>query len=446
LAEVKVGTAPGRAIAKNFMGLSHEWHDAQNITGDKQNGVNTIYRQLLENLAMLGAGPLTIRVGGNSADHTQAATAGTVEPFVEASKALGLHYILSVNLGANDLNLSEEQAKTFVKYMPAGSLDAIEIGNEPDDFFKNGMRPKTYSDQDYFQDFRKWRDGIVPLLPAGMKLAGPAWAFTHPAESITTLLDENAEAWSIFTQHVYVTHPEAKPPDDILLQPASVTKGIVRVTDAIAAVHAHGVLYRVGEMNSISHGGEEGISNAFGSALWSIDDMFEYANAGVDGVNWITGSGNIYSPFYFTISKKGTFSSYALRSVNPLYYGLLFFQAATGKGARLLPVDLTTQSNVKAWATVDQAGTPRVSLINKEEDAAGNVMLSVPGYTHATVLRLTAPSYKALKGVTFAGQTFDESGDGKIRGKQVLESVSSTMGTFSIAMPSTSAALVVFSK
>lgn len=93
LAEVKVGATSGRAIPKNFLGLSHEWRDAQTITGDANTGVNMIYRRLLENLAMLGAGPLTIRVGGNSADHTQVATEETVKPFVEASKALGLHYI-----------------------------------------------------------------------------------------------------------------------------------------------------------------------------------------------------------------------------------------------------------------------------------------------------------------------------------------------------------------
>lgn len=187
-------------------------------------------------------------------------------------------------------------------------------------------------------------------------------------------------------------------------------------------------------------------ANAFGSALWSIDDMFEYANGGVDGVNWITGSDNIYSAFYFNVTKTGTHNGYSLRSVNPLYYGLLFFQAATGKGARLLPVDVTTQSNVKAWATVDEAVTPRVSSINKDETATGEVIVSLQGYTHATVFRLTAPSYRSLKGVTFAGQTFDESGDGKIRGKRLLESLSSTTGTFSIAMPVTSAALLVFSK
>ncbi len=132
--------------------------------------------------------------------------------------------------------------------------------------------------------------------------------------------------------------------------------------------------------------------------------------------------------------------------MNPLCYGLLFFQAATGKGARLLPVEVTTQANVKAWATVDESSTPRVSLINKDEAATGDVTVDMPGYTHATVLRLTAPSYKSLNGVKFAGQTFDESGNGRIRGKRVLESLSSKTGTFSVPMPVTSAALVLFSK
>jgi hypothetical protein len=41
----------------------------------------------------------------------------------------------------------------------------------------------------------------------------------------------------------------------------------------------------MGELTSLYDGGETGISNAFESALWAVDIMFEYAGTVVDGVS-----------------------------------------------------------------------------------------------------------------------------------------------------------------
>jgi hypothetical protein len=203
----------------------------------------------------------------------------------------------------------------------------------------------------------------------------------------------------------------------------------------------------MGEFNSLYLGGEAGVSNAFGSALWAIDTMFEYAAVGVDGVNWQTGnfSYNPYNAFAISSNSGAEGNTYSV-TVNPLYYGLLFFQAATGKGARLLPVTLSTQANLKAWATLDASGTPRLVLINKDETAAGTVDITISGYSHAHIYRLTAPSYLSTSGVTFAGQTFDGGDNGVIRGTQTIQSVDVSDGVFAVPMPITSAALVVFTK
>ena len=49
--------------------------------------------------------------------------------------------------------------------------------------------------------------------------------------------------------------------------------------------HARHVALRIDEMNSVSCGGAPGVSNAFVSALWALDAVFEMARVGVDGVN-----------------------------------------------------------------------------------------------------------------------------------------------------------------
>jgi len=157
--------------------------------------------------------------------------------------------------------------------------------------------------------------------------------------------------------------------------------------------------------------------------------MFEYLRVGVDGINWEASDGNFDNPFYFDVDQTRRPNVFTLKYVSPLYYGLLFFQAGTGHHARLLPVRAEGQSNVKAWATLDESGTVRVTVLNKDPDRGGMVSILFPGassgsaqgFTHGTIRRLTAPSPESTANVRFGGQTFDGSRDGSPLGKEQLE-------------------------
>jgi hypothetical protein len=444
IATVSIGNTRGQAIPANFMGLSHEWGNAQNMIGDSTTGVDNIYRQLLRNLTAYGSGPIQLRIGGSSTDNTGEPTPTTAQPFAELASALGARFYLGVNLGGGNVNLAVDQAKAYVSQMPAGSLDAIEIGNEPDGYPHNGMRSPSYAYNDYLADFNTWKTNIMPVLPTGTMLVGPSWAGFGWWPDIKSYDSDEARALTTFSQHFYVASGKAQNPGDILLTPSAATNGPNSVAAGVATAHQSGIPFRMGEMNSLSNGGEAGISNAFESALWAIDTMFEYANVGVDGVNWHGGGTSAYT--YFDIPSRPTagVNTFTLAVVNPLYYGLLFFQAATGNGAHLLPVTLDTQANLKAWATIDSSGTPRLVLVNKDENLTGTVDITLNGYSHAQIYRLTAPTYQSTSGVTFAGQTFDGSTNGVIQGAQTVESVDGSDGVFEVSMPITSAALVVF--
>jgi hypothetical protein len=446
LASISIGAAPGLQIPATFMGLSHEWVEAQFMMGDSSTGVDNIYRRLLKNLTAYGSGPLSIRVGGNSTDQTGEPNSNTAQPFAELSNALGVHFSLGVNLGWDDLALAENQAAAYISQMPTGSIDAIEIGNEPDIYTYSGLRQPPYTFSDYVADFNQWKTGILPLLPLGTKLMGPSCG-TIEWLPYTEFFDAaEASALFAFSHHYYVGSGEVANPDDILLAPSSATAGPLSVATAVVTTHQFGIPFRIGEMNSLHDGGEEGVSNAFESALWAIDTMFEFANVGVDGVNWHGGGNSAYTYFELDTTNTGGAKQFVLTSVRPLYYGMLFFQEATGSSAHLLPVTLTTQANLKAWATKDASGTPRLAIINKDENLAGTVNVTLSGFTHVQVYRLTAPSYLSTSGVTFAGQTFDGSKDGLIQGPQTTEDVISSNGMFQISMPITSAALAIFSK
>src|SRR5207302_4190776 len=66
----------------------------------------------------------------------------------------------------------------------------------------------------------------------------------------------------------------------------SSSEGLAAGLGPLAAIaHRHHVPLRVDEMNSVSCGGERGVSDTYATALWSLDTLFALAHAGVDGVN-----------------------------------------------------------------------------------------------------------------------------------------------------------------
>jgi hypothetical protein len=253
---------------------------------------------------------------------------------------------------------------------------------------------------------------------------------------------------------------------------------------AASLAHQNGMTFRVNELNSIDNGGQPGASDSFAAALWAVDIMFEFANAGVDGVNWHGANGGVrdvtpgdtcieqgvtyqapctprplYAPWTFNIqhTNGGYPLTYALESVNPLYYGLYFFHLAVPDGAQLLPVTLQSPNYVKVWATKDTSGTIRVAVINKDTKFAGDVAISLPGHGNAQTLVMSdANGYTGMiyyadnttqigtTGITIAGQTFDGSTDGTIRGTQTVGSISpSGNGVYTVSVQPGSAVLLV---
>lgn len=433
-------TKPGIQIPATYMGLSHEWDGPAVLMGQPGN-TNPIYRQLVKNLLAYGAGPIVIRIGGNSTDSTGEPTANTVAPMAQLATDIGAKFTLGVNLGSDNAQLAVDQAKDYVANMPEGSLDAVEIGNETDLYYENGHRPSSYTFSDYFADFATWRGQIQPLLPKGVKLMGPSWALKESLPNLPAFLAQEQKNLSIVSQHYYGSGAGTGNPSNYLLQDSAATKGAQAMASSVVLVHNAGLPFRIGEMNSIAGGGQSGVSDAFASALWSVDTLFEFANVGVDGVNF-HGISSPYALFTCNFAISGGKTTFWLTSVRPEYYGLLLFQQATANGAKLLPVTLTTQANLKVWATLDSKGVVRVVLINKDQTAQGVVNISLSGLGSALVTRLIAPSYQSTSGVTIGGQTFDGSLDGTIQGTAQSEVVTPVGGVYSVAVSPTSAAVL----
>jgi hypothetical protein len=450
LAEATVGTTPTMAIPPDFLGLSTDYHQPPSMMGDAATGVNEAYRTLLKNLTANNTVPMPFRITGDDSQLSdiQSATA----PLAELAAAVDVNYLLGVDLWNGNVSLAQAEATAWLSGIPNDEIAGFEIGNEPDVYPYNGARPSSYTFAQYLTQFQQWQKEVSATAGSNFRIMGTSMgAETNWVPNANTALATGALSPDIVSQHSYLggpTQASGQPwPADYLLEPIAANKYPTAYASFAAAAHKAGRKFRMSEINSFYGGGATGLSNSFSSTLWSIDLMFNYLASGMDGVNWHSGQYTQYELFQFHTKTANGNNTYSLTQVMPLYYGLLVFSEMAGHHAKVLPVTAGTDANVVVRATLDDASSAHVIVINKDEHATGDVQIALPGYSTGTVRYLTAPSYSATSGVTWAGQTFDGSEDGTIQGTFVSTTITASNGVFTLHdMPITCAALIDFTR
>jgi hypothetical protein len=451
-------THPGVPVAADFLGISMEWCSVQTVLGQASTGgADAIFAQYVANLQAYGAGPMWIRIGGNSTDTGGSCGTPTsiqsVQAMNEFARNTGTKFSFGVNMVSHDLAASKAQAAAYCAGMPAGSIAAFEIGNEPDLYTTAGWTANAYS-----AELSRYLAGVLSVEPCTSNLMGPSFAsFTGShgdfVPNIQDILVTNqGEGLGTVAQHYYAGPNTVTP--GFLLTPAA-SSGPERLLPNVQAAHALGMAYRVDEMNSAWGGGAPGVSNAFESALWFIDNAAKLAAEGVDGINIHGGMlGGSYTPFSITASGGGSFSLNNTGShpaTAPLYYGMLFFaRAINGAHSTLSAASISTNANIDAWSTVDGASTERLLLVNRDIANGAQVVVAQSAST-ASVCYLEAPSYESMRGLkifsNFAGthyQTFDTSTDGSPTGTIGWDVLTPNKGSFTIPIGATQAAIVTF--
>ena len=448
-------TAP---IAPNFLSIGIDMGDTTAMVGTSSSNVNPIFEQLLGNLTQYANAPLLIRDLAD-AQNVNDYTPENLGALAQVGQDLGAQFFIGVDLADDNVATATTEAGELAAAL-AGELQAIELGNEPDIYkdpvlFSDCPQPIAWDYTEYLCEYQQFAS---PLISAsgGVKLSAPVWAGLDSSwmDNLESFISSEASTIAIVTVHHYsgtACNGATEPADYLLTEPAvdgdtQPLTGPVGIPPYLPAAQQAGIPFRIGELNSINCGGQVGVSNSFSSALWAMDISFSYANVGVSGLNFFSpgdpNTPNAYTPFDFTFTSGSGGNTYAVRNINPLYYGLLMFAQSVQNKAQLLPVSLTTQANIKAWATIDGTQAIRLLLLNKDESASGAITVSLSGYGQATVMRLMAPSYSSTTGVTLAGQTFDGSTDGIPQGAAYSEIVQPVSGVYTIAIPSVSAALL----
>jgi hypothetical protein len=464
-------SAHSAKIARHFLGISAEYRGLLRLVGSPQAGVNPVAVQLLANLAGAGQGMPGLRIGGGTADSAWWNPGALARPngleldlgpfardaIVGFERAARSPLILDLNFAANRVAYSRDWARAVLDQLPRGTLEALEIGNEPD-VYATGRpfgslprtRPKNYSLKAYMRELRPFTSALR-RLPGRPRLAAPSTCCGRWDKRTTQLVRSQKGRLGLLSFHAYATNacPNATPADRLtlanLLSDATLRRAAARLAVIRAqAARAHRRV-RITETNSASCSGRAGITDTYAAGLWMTDWLFLMAAQGFEGVNIHIG-GN-YAPFVF-----GYATDHFVGNAAPSYYGMLLFARAIADHARLLVGTTLTEKPrkgvpVHVWATADRKGHARIVVVNKDRDQAGEAVVTVrDGAGPATLERLTAPALDAKAGVALGGLSVpDGTTDGHLTGTAVSETVTPSGHTYRFAMPATSAALLTVS-
>ncbi|HJS93623.1 MAG TPA: glycosyl hydrolase family protein, partial [Solirubrobacteraceae bacterium] len=272
--------------------------------------------------------------------------------------------------------------------------------------------------------------------------AGPASGGQHWIPQLGRFLDAEPRV-RVATLHKYPlqtcfvapTQPQFPTLAHLLAPLAS--RGLAdSIAPFVRVAHARHVALRIDEMNTDSCGTAPGVSDAFASALWALDAVFQMARVGVDGVNLHSYPSATYQLFKFT-HLDGRWSAF----VSPEYYGLQMFAEAAPPRARLLEVS-GARGRVRAWATREPNGTVHVVLINEDSARSETIAVRIPAVRGpATLTRLLGRGLSATTGTTLGGQTFGSS-TGTLSGHSTASTVRGSRGGYVVSVPGASAAML----
>ena len=432
----------GRVLNPAFCGLSYE---KSQLLGSLFVSSDTAMIKMFGQIA-----PAVLRVGGNSVNRSNwgglsnspSITAAEVDAFAGFVKALPTNWLViyGINMGTNTpANCAAEAA--YAANALGSSLLGFEIGNEPDLYHSNGIRPSNYTYAQFLSEWKTYAAAITNAVPGwAITNAGNGWTLTGPASAgnasgyTIPFAANEAGVISMLTHHYYRANgqsPSSTVP--FLLLPDPGLPGNVRniVAAATAANLSQG--FRMDECGSYYNGGAPNVSDAYGTALWTLDFMFINALNGGQGVNFHGGgNGTGYTP----IADNGT----TVVQARPEFYGLKMFSLLPHGNVIPAVISLASNINFTAYGVRQTNGAISAVLVNKDTNNFVQVAINLgTNVTAAQWVELTGPTLNSTSGYTIGGATINADGSWAGGVQSVL---SATNGQLTINVPPISAMLL----
>lgn len=412
-----------------------------------------------------------IRVGGNSGDESVYLPSGnlpsgdtyriTTSDLLSYSQSIPRwngSLTLDVNFrDSSDPSLAVAHVRAAAAVMPWSIIESIEIGNEVDLFSENGIRNSTYNYEQYQPEFDLYQAALkneaavpYPRIQGAVYCCSRSDFDSSLQSYVKKYTSSGNKVLSSVSYHHYpLSVCNGKKPATISELMADSSSTSTLFPELIADVAGSGIPLYVGEGNSVSCGGQAGVSDAFASALWAIDAMFNFASYGILRWNFHGCPGGPYC----AIAYADTSIDDPL--VNPLYYGLWAFSSASANNSVIYKADMkSTNPFIKAWYVRDDNGAERVVLLHKDpinnavppSSAVVTVIPAASKNLPATAVTLSSgPEGLAAKnGLNFGGLTFDGTQNGLPSGQWSPVSVpwAAQLGGYSVTLVQGSAIIL----
>jgi hypothetical protein len=431
-------------IGSDFPGFSYEKSHITNGSFTSNNAsMIALYKMLGSPMMRLaandvdvcswgGTGTASSQPSGQPFTHT--ILTGHVDQLCGFLGATGTKIIYGVNYKLGNVTASAAEAAYVMGKCPS-SIHSFEIGNEID--FVGSWSSQT----------TRYESFATALLAApGSLLAGPgASGGGYSSFSVPFAASEKAkwgDKFVLLTNHYYVAGSGSSSATAVNLQAVTSNFNTICSTMNTAAKNnSIADAYRLGEMNTFSGHGQQGVSDTLIAGLWAIDIMFTIAKNGGSGVNFHNGETGMDGtrPFYYSAIKE---TNGVVVEVEPEYYGMLLFTQA-GTGPMVSTTVTTSAQYLTAWA-IKANGFTGVVLNNKNATSGVNATVDLgAAVSSASAIYLQGTPAGSLTvpatGVTLAGAQITPAG-AWARNPPYIQTTSGN--TVSVYVPPASAALV----
>ncbi len=449
-AVIRIPAGAGTAIAPSFVGLSIEYDEL------------AAFEQLpgfanFVSLLRVGGEPLLLRVGGESANvsywHDRAAPAQAYKLTSQWLRDLGaltrvasLQVMLDLDTSARNPGMAARFAAAAIRDLPKGSVEALEIGNEPDLVHLGGVLAgvvspaeagglRNYGVRSYLNQFRAYQAALGAAAIA-VPLAGPATA-TPELRYVEPLLTAERSNLGVVTVHRYPFASCAAPSSPLYptvagyLRPGTQEGLAASVAPIVRSASGYGLPVRLSEFGLAVCGGLPGVTNSFATALWAPNTLFDLARVGVSGVNFHM------RPMWSNSALAPQMTPAA--PAQPLFYGMVLFAQTLGRNAHLLALASDHDHGLNVWA-VRVAGGYHVLLDNESAVPRADRLSFPRQVTEGRLEYLTAPSPFATSTVELAGRSLDA--NGRWHGQEQAPPADCTASICQVQVPAYSAVLV----
>lgn len=310
---------------------------------------------------------------------------------------------LTVDLGHYGPERAADMVKSASEIL-GDRLLSVTIGNEPNGFGTNGVRPGGYTPENFVQELKAYAKAIHAVAP-NVPIAGPG---TYSEAWWRPFIAADIPQKKIFTFHNYPLYscdgsvdPKASPTLANLMSPLMHQRGEDYQKAAVQAAKKAGLETWLPETGIAACPGSNETSRTHASALWTADYVLNAAKLGITRIGFhsslqtCTGgppmsvlcSGGPY------LKPNGEYTAHAN------FFGLAILSDL--EGGRFLELQSSGGGLVYNYALKNPDGSTTVVVVNQNDPKAASqteVTLTLPGRpVTGTMAQLTGPSYQAEK-------------------------------------------------